>query len=190
VARLLVLLPLVVAASLAAGADGGRKAPPLVATNGVVVDAGCHGSRPSDVHRRTADGAFLAVSLSRVGCAVRAVAVALRDAPAGAWLYLGTPDIYTIGRFETACSGSVLSTVFRLDARSATASVRLEATGVQREVTLQPGQRMRSFPLPVLLWTVRPGGEAGWTTAHVVEVARPGCHVDIRALLVAFRTGG
>jgi hypothetical protein len=191
VTRLRLLLPVATAVTFAAPlAAAHDSAPPLVATNGVAVHAACG---RSDVRLRTGDGALLAVSVSRVQCNARAVAVSLLHAPAGAWLYLGTPDIYTIGRFDTACHDARLTTIFRLDPRSATASVELATNGVQRHVTLQPGQTLRGVPLVadgVLAWTIVPGGEAGSTTATVVEVVRPRCRLDVRALLVPLRTGG
>ena len=177
-----------------AGVAGGASHLPLVSTNGVSVYATC---RTGDLHRRTADGAELEVSLSRLGCVAQAASIVLRGAPSGAWLWIGTTDIYQVGLLRLSCRGGIVSSTFSIDPHSATASVTVESTAFRTEKTLQPGQRLRlpsirasrRWPDRSVAWNVGLGGEAGWTDAHFVEVAEPHCRADVRVLVTAFRNG-
>jgi hypothetical protein len=173
-------------------AAAGSRAP-LVSSNGVSVPATC--SR--EVQRRTADGALLDVSLSEVRCSVRSASISLLGAPTGAWLQIGTTDIYEVGRLALSCRKSVVTSTFRLSARSASASLSVESTGSRRVRTLQPGGLVRLPSVSVddraqnqvISWSVLPGGEAGWTDARFTEIAQPRCRTDVRVLVNAFRTG-
>jgi hypothetical protein len=141
-------------------------------------------------------GATLTVSVSRVGCAIASASVDFSGAPPDAWLEIGTTDIYRVGRFAFGCEAGKVEPTFRLDPMSATAAVDLEARTIRRHLTLQPGQLLHEPLLSptqadgsTAALTIRPGGEAGWTSAHVTETAHPGCRTDLRALVTAFRTG-
>lgn len=182
-------------AGSAAVAGGSRL--PLVSTNGVSLSPTC--SSADHVHRRTADGAFLDVTLSRNGCNLAAASIELLGARSGAWLWIGTTDIYQVGRLALECSRSGVTSSLRLDPGTATAYVAIESTASRHQRTLQPGQRLRLPSIAAAAqyessrrtveWSVEPGGEAGWTDAQVVEVARPGCRTDVHVPLTAFRNG-
>lgn len=187
--RVALILVLLLAA---AGVAGGASREPLVSTNGVSVYPTC---RTGDVHRKTADGAVLEVSLSRLGCVPEAASVALLGAPSGARLWLGTTDIYQVGLLRLTCRRGIVSGTFTIDPRSATAYVTVEATALHANKTLQPGQTLRLPPIragwrwsdQAVAWSVGLGGEAGWTDAHFVEVAKSRCRTDVRVLVTAFR---
>lgn len=187
----LVTVVLLVTATAVAAAESRV---PLLSTNGLSVFTACGSA--DRIHRRTADGAILEVSLSRAGCDVQAASIELLGAPSGAWLYLGTTDIYQVGRLSLTCRKGVVRSRLRLDLGTATAYVSLESTASRRQKVLQPGQLLQGPPIALepapdqrVEWTVSPGGEAGWTEAHIVEVARPRCRADVRVLLTAFRNG-
>ena len=140
---------------------------------------------------------MLDVSLSRIGCHVEAASIALLGAPAGAWLSIGTTDVYKVGRIALGCQGSLETSSFRLDPGTATAAAMVASTPSRRDVTLQPGGLLRLPPVSAdprlgrgsFHLVVEPGGEAGTTYADFVVVARPHCRADVRVLVSAERYG-